>query len=117
MAKHEHSANMAEPKHTSNLDHQHQPVTGLDAVNFPATTEAGPLTDEYLVRTTSGFISARGEEAALPPHAENEPRSNTTTFVEGGVNDPEKGAQDIKLVTWKIDDPEDPRNWSVPTKW
>jgi len=116
MAENKHTVNMAEPAHTSNQDHQHHPVTGLDAVNFPANTEAGPLTDEYLVRTTSGFISAGHEEAKLSRHHDQEPNSNTTTIVEG-QSDLEKGSQDIKLVTWKIDDPEDPRNWSYGIKW
>ena len=116
MAEDKHTVNMAEPNHTSNLDHQHHPVTGLDAVNFPANTEAGPLTDEYLVRTTSGFISASREEAKVSRHHDQEPNSNTTTIVEG-QSDLEKGSQDIKLVTWKIDDPEDPRNWSFGIKW
>lgn len=118
MAEHEHSSDMAEhAEHadTPNLDHVHRRLTGLDAVNFPINTEAGPLTDEYLIRTTSGFISARREEATLPPIAERERLSESTTIV--GESCTEKGPQEVKLVTWKIDDPEDPRNWSNGIKW
>lgn len=79
-------------------DHQHRRLTGLDAVNFPEATERGPQTDEYLVRTLSGYISARDEEGL--PGIDTVVGSPTSTVV--GKHDVEKGAEDVKLVTWKV---------------
>jgi hypothetical protein len=79
-------------------DHMHRRLSGLDAVNFPEATERGPQTDEYLVRTVSGYISARDEEGM--PGMETIVGSPTSTVI--GRQDVEKGAEEVKLVTWKV---------------
>jgi hypothetical protein len=76
----------------------HRRLSGLDAVNFPEATERGPQTDEYLVRTVSGYISARDEEGM--PGMETIVGSPTSTVI--GRQDVEKGAEEVKLVTWKV---------------
>ncbi|KAJ7735133.1 MFS general substrate transporter [Mycena maculata] len=73
------------------------------------TTEGG-FTDEYRVSTKSGFIDARHalhpvlSRVAETPHA---------------LSDLEKAEKltKTKLVTWKENDPEDPRNWSALWRW
>lgn len=80
--------------------HLHHTPEGLDAVNFPSLVEAGPLTDEYIARTADGFIPAPEED------------------LDTVVGDVEKGSHsDIKLVTYTLDDKEDPRNWGKGIKW
>ncbi|KAJ6460766.1 MFS general substrate transporter [Mycena vitilis] len=82
-------------------------------LSFPSQTTditEGGFTDEYRVSTRSGFMDARTalhpvlSRVSEPPHA---------------LVDPEKAAEltKVHLVTWKEDDPEDPRNWSVPWRW
>lgn len=105
--------------------HHHQALRGADAANFPSFTTSGPQrTDEYLTRTQEGFLSPEEEEGedvgglASP--------SQTPTVVEKLKAAPtglalsesrrEKGL-DIKIVTWKEDDPEDPRSWSFGIRW
>lgn len=100
----------------------HHAISGLDAVGFPARTEGGPQrTDEYVIETADGFLRPSDE---LPPvREEASERSPTPTIIHGDVNDAdltpserEKGI-DIKLVTWKDNDPEDPKNFSDGRKW
>jgi hypothetical protein len=104
--------------------HVHHPISGLDAVNFPARTEGGPQrTDEYTLETTEGFIRPSDE---LPPvREEATDRSPTSTIVHGDVGadvadltpaEREKGL-DIKLVTWRDNDPDDPKNLPQSRKW
>ncbi len=79
-------------------DHQHRRLSGFDAINYPEATESGPQTDEYLVRTVSGYISAREEEGVTG--METVAESPTSTVI--GQHDVEKGVVDVKLVTWKV---------------
>ena len=106
--------------HTSS--HHHHQVSGLDAVNFPANTEGGPQrTDEYTIETAQGWIAPDEEQET---HA-----SPTPTVVGSGsaekpgpgglvmtLGEREKGLV-VKLVTFTEGDKEDPRGWSVRTKW
>lgn len=113
--------------------HVHHAISGLDAVNFPALTEAGPQrTDEYVVETSRGFLRPSEELAAVRKEMTTHravreeattDRSPTSTIVHDGGSDSaltpaerEKGL-DIKLVTWLKDDPEDPKNLSKGRKW
>lgn len=86
--------------------HAHQPIKGLDAVNFPARTEGGPQrTDEYTVETPEGFIRPKDEG-----------EDDSATLAHSSSIDKEK-ALDIKLVTFTEGDPEDPKNLPLFRKW
>lgn len=86
--------------------HSHQPIKGLDAVNFPARTEGGPQrTDEYTVETPEGFIRPKDEG-----------EDDSATLAHSSSIDKEK-ALDIKLVTFTEGDPEDPKNLPLFRKW
>lgn len=87
--------------------HQHHALAGEDAVNFPEFTESGEHTDEYITHNKQGFI-APAEELSTPMGS-----SPVSTLAD---HDQEKGL-DIKLVTWKDNDPEDPRSWPKSAKW
>lgn len=104
---------------------------GIDAVNYPENTESGERTDEYIVRTARGYISPSeedlGNRSGATTIAESHTMNSSSSLekrVNGsieekkamGISDVE-GASEIKLVTWKVDDPEDPRTWSKSVKW
>lgn len=95
---------------TNHSHHVHRAPTGLDAVNYPLRTESGPRTDEYVVETAEGYIRPE-EEAEQPSPTPTVHAAHDLTPAER-----EKGL-DIKLVTWKEDDPEDPKNLSRGRKW
>lgn len=89
----------------------------------------GLPTNAFQEETATGLVSA--EEVEVP--------SNESLITQGGferrssINDPghgkvgpgllEKGGkegvrdQDVKLVTWLVDDPENPRNFTTARKW
>jgi len=105
--------------------HIHHPLRGLDALNFPATTTSGPQrTDEYVTETQEGYLSAEEEEPEEGTNASPSP-----TVVGGGEKQkpsPEgltlsqsrrEKALQVKIVTWKENDPDDPRNWGFKIKW
>ncbi|EIN07314.1 MFS general substrate transporter [Punctularia strigosozonata HHB-11173 SS5] len=82
-------------------------------MSFPAATtnvEVGGMTDEYRMSTAQGYIP--GKEALHPVPS----RLYRTPTV---LADAEKAMKlkDMKFVTWKEDDPEDPRNFSDAYRW
>lgn len=102
---------------SSRASHTHHPVHGLDALNAPNLTACGPVscTDEYIVQTKEGYV--------LPDEEEQDHHSPTATVVGEkpsslplSQSEREKGLE-IKIVTWKEHDPDDPREWSFRIKW
>lgn len=70
------------------------PIDGDDLVNLPSRTLSNEARlDEYTTETIDGQIL-------------REVRSNATGNVER-----------YELVTWKVNDPENPKNWSKAYKW
>ncbi|GAA5918219.1 hypothetical protein JCM6882_003014 [Rhodosporidiobolus microsporus] len=95
-----------------------------DEVTFPQLTQRGPHTDAYLEESATGLVLAtEAESRAAPSSAGSKPhhgsQSTLVSPTTKAVADPEKGvkAEDAKLVTWKENDPENPRNWSARAKW
>ncbi|BGP50478.1 hypothetical protein JCM10450v2_006397 [Rhodotorula kratochvilovae] len=95
------------------------PLPAEEERTFPQLTQAGSHTDAYLETSPSGLVLAREAEAPIASRSQS-------TLVSGGhhhdqkkMADPEKGAaaDDAKLVTWKPDDPENPRNFGKAKKW
>ncbi len=89
-------------------------------LSFPGITtdtNQGGFSDEYRVQTNAGFVrfDALPEEGGLTRSISRVTTSNAT-FV---GDDPEKAKRlkEVKLVTWKIDDKEDPRSWSNTWRW
>jgi hypothetical protein len=73
--------------------HPHD-LDGAELVNLPSRTLGGNANlDEYLEETVSGLI-------------EETKTSRTTGRIEK-----------YELVTWKLNDPENPKNWSKAYKW
>jgi hypothetical protein len=69
-------------------------VDGSELVNLPSRTLGSNANlDEYLEETVSGVIE--------------ENKVSTTTGK----------LEKYELVTWKVDDPENPKNWSKAFKW
>lgn len=82
-------------------------------LSFPFETtdiERGGYTDEYRTATRSGFLAADTALRPIPSHVSTLP---------GALRDAEKiGAlKGTQLVTWRENDPEDPRNWSDFYRW
>lgn len=82
-------------------------------LSFPfATTDLnrGGFTDEYRAVSESGFMPADLALRPVPSHVYRLPQA---------LADPEKARElkQMKLVTWKEADPEDPRNWSNAYRW
>ncbi|KAJ7683570.1 MFS general substrate transporter [Mycena rosella] len=82
-------------------------------LSFPSQTtdtSAGGVTDEYRVSTKSGFMDTA--------HALH-PVLSRVAEISSALADPEKAERltKIQLVTWKENDPEDPRNWSSLWRW
>lgn len=83
-------------------------------LSFPYTTTnipAGGITDEYHKVTHTGLVPIG---SALHPV-----ESRAIPLSKFWSNDPEKARRlkDVQLVTWKEDDPENPRNWSAGYRW
>ena len=82
-------------------------------ISFPYETtdiNRGGLTDEYRAVTEAGFVPADTALRPIPSRLPQTPQA---------LRDPEKAQtiKDVKFVTWKPDDPEDPRNWSNTYRW
>ncbi|TBU45176.1 MFS general substrate transporter [Dichomitus squalens] len=82
-------------------------------ISFPFQTTnipLGGLTDEYRVITDTGYLPADLALRPVPSHVFRLPQA---------LADPEKARalKEMKLVTWKEDDAEDPRNWSNLYRW
>ncbi|GJN92393.1 hypothetical protein Rhopal_005423-T1 [Rhodotorula paludigena] len=94
---------------------QHQ-LPPEEEATFPQLTQAGSHTDAYLETSPSGLVLAREAEAVVG----SPQRGSQSTLVSHrhGATDPEKGikAEDAKLVTWRENDPENPRNFSHSKK-
>lgn len=108
-----------------------RPLEVPDELTFPQLTERGPHTDAYLEETPSGLVLAREAEAGQVYPTPSKRASRQSTLVSphaagGGGGEklpptatkPEAEAvDDTKLVTWLVDDPQNPRNWSHTKKW
>lgn len=82
-------------------------------ISFPFETTnvaAGGLTDEYRAVTKTGYLPGDLALRPVPSHVYRLPQA---------LADPEKARalKEMKLVTWKEDDLEDPRNWSNAYRW
>ncbi|GAA6029059.1 hypothetical protein JCM8097_001573 [Rhodosporidiobolus ruineniae] len=107
------------------VQHQLHDADGVDELTYPQLTQAGPPTDAYLETSPSGLVLASEAESRLPPvsNSSHSRRGSGSTLVSpsGGARpiDLEKGGKEVdaKLVTFRPDDPENPRNWSKASKW
>ena len=82
-------------------------------LSFPfGTTDLnrGGFTNEYRAVSESGYMPADLALRPVPSRIYRLPQA---------LSDPEKARElkQMKLVTWKEDDPEDPRNWSNLYRW
>ena len=82
-------------------------------ISFPFQTTnvpLGGLTDEYRAITDTGYLPADLALRPVPSRVYRLPEA---------LADPEKAKalKEMKLVTWKEGDPEDPRNWSNLYRW
>ena len=89
---------------------------------FPQLTQAGSHTDAYLEESPSGLVLAREAEAPVVAHRHGSQSTLVSAPHHHGVAaDPEKGGtahgDGDKLVTWKVGDSENPRNFSRAKKW
>lgn len=82
-------------------------------LSFPSQTtdvaRAG-FTDEYRATTRTGLIRADTALRPIPSRA-----SATPTVLVGDVE--KNRLKDVRFVTWRDSDPEDPRNWSNAYRW
>ncbi|KAK3207857.1 hypothetical protein GRF29_96g659591 [Pseudopithomyces chartarum] len=89
-----HVAEQSKPLYRSITGHNEPTLDGADVVNLPIRTLSNDATlEEYTTETLNGQIL-------------REVRSNVTGNIER-----------YELVTWKINDPENPKNWSKAYKW
>ncbi|GAA5823809.1 hypothetical protein JCM11251_003304 [Rhodosporidiobolus azoricus] len=100
------------------------PLPPEDAATFPQLTQAGSPTEAYLETSATGLVLAREAEAAVSTSPTSDGRRGSHSTLVGGNNakatfDLEKQNQllDAKLVTWKENDPENPREWTKKQKW
>ncbi|KAJ7499821.1 MFS general substrate transporter [Mycena latifolia] len=82
-------------------------------LSFPfqtTNTSEGGVTDEYRVSTKSGLTDA---------HHALHPVLSRVTEMPNALADAEKAKKlaNVEFVTWREDDPEDPRNWSSLWRW
>ncbi|ORY76533.1 major facilitator superfamily domain-containing protein [Leucosporidium creatinivorum] len=113
------------PTPTPALSHPHlHPLPVGDSSTFPSLTESGAPTDVYETHTTTGLVAAH----ELQPEGQLMSGRSSMTHVElGAGGDVEKGSLEgsnkegkegeSKIVTWKENDPEDPRQFSNFRKW
>ncbi|CAK5275963.1 unnamed protein product [Mycena citricolor] len=91
----------------------HDDAPGAPDLSFPFdttdTAEAG-VTNEYRAATKSGLMSATEALRPIPAHTAVQPHA---------LSDPEKAKalEKYEFVTWKVNDLEDPRNWSTLWRW
>ncbi len=86
---------------------------GRPDISFPfgtTDTNRGGFTNEYRAVSHTGFLPADLALRPVPSHVYRLPQA---------LADPEKARElkQMKLVTWKEGDPEDPRNWSALYRW
>ena len=121
--KHGHQPHVAFPEGTNQVpdqrltltrtrSHQSHDETRPD-LSFPFSTtdrERGGYTNEYRAVSDTGYVPADLALRPVPSRVYRLPQA---------LADPEKAAalKQMKLVTWKEDDPEDPRNWSTTYRW
>lgn len=90
-------------------------------VNYPVyTTDADvPQFQEYTAETADGLVPLASISSAQPPVE----LQRTETVLSRAITrmQSELGAElapdNIEFVTWRLNDPENPRNWSRPRKW
>lgn len=97
---------------TRTRTHESHDDTRAD-LSFPfGTTDVnrGGFTNEYRAVSESGYMPADLALRPVPSHIYRLPQA---------LADPEKARElkQMKLVTWKERDPEDPRNWSTSYRW
>ncbi|KIW03165.1 uncharacterized protein PV09_05807 [Verruconis gallopava] len=84
----------SQTQRTSRSVRRPEDIDGAELVNLPSRTLASNANlDEYLEETAEGFIE------------------------EDRVSRKSGRIERYELVTWKVDDPENPKNWSKPFKW
>lgn len=89
-----HVAEQHKPIYRSITGHRESTFDGADVVNLPTRTLSNDAAlEEYTTETLDGQIL-------------REVRSNVTGNIER-----------YELVTWKVHDPENPKNWSKAYKW
>ncbi|GAA5915661.1 hypothetical protein JCM6882_002377 [Rhodosporidiobolus microsporus] len=126
---------MAAPQHQPSMHNLERAVShGVvqhhlspeEEITFPQLTQGGEHTDAYLETSPTGLVRADEAEAAVSPVTSRTQgrRGSHSTLVGGAgsgkaILDLEKQNQmiDAKLVTWKENDSENPRNWSNMQKW
>jgi hypothetical protein len=82
-------------------------------LSYPSQTtdpRAG-YTNEYRATTHTGLVTADAALTAVQSRA-----SNTHTKL-NDVEAAKEFGKGVKLVTWKDNDPEDPRQWSSTYRW
>lgn len=82
----------------------------LNDREYPELTESGPRTNEYETATSQGYVQSSTSPSPTPTLAAG-------TAEKSGQADGIQHVDDIKLVTWRLDDPENPRNWSKARRW
>ncbi|KAI0937899.1 hypothetical protein AcW1_003935 [Taiwanofungus camphoratus] len=88
--------------------------SGWEDLAYPNVTvseDPNAKVDEYLAESQAGYIP---EHITSPADIS---RLSSRTETAPSATDLEKGAVDVKLVTFFIDDPENPKNWSKGFKW
>lgn len=80
------------------------------------TTNVNPVgqLNEYRARSPTGLIPERYLETIASRTSEQTHTRTVIDVEKGGKTKESKGFQ---FVTWKVDDPEDPRNWSNLYRW
>ncbi|GAA6004059.1 hypothetical protein JCM10207_006537 [Rhodosporidiobolus poonsookiae] len=126
MSSHQPQSDFAALERTVSHGVVQHPLPPEEELTFPQLTQAGSHTDAYLETSPTGLVLASEAESSLPAtssRSHGRHGSQSTLVSAHGRTAPvdlEKGAakeEDAKLVTWKPNDPEDPRNWSIPVKW
>lgn len=98
--------------------HQHRLEQDDDGLIFPSLTEAGAHTDAFQAVSPTGLVAAsEAEQLEATAGLGTRASSLTALGVDEKGGEMEKGGDEAKLVTWTEDDPENPRNFSILTKW
>ncbi|WWD22602.1 hypothetical protein CI109_107095 [Kwoniella shandongensis] len=98
---------------TSSASHRHVPDLAFPYITTDTTR--GGITDEYRTETAEGYISVDDPDTGLRPMRSRASTLHGDRFV---LHDKEKGGMgNMKLVTFRENDPENPRNWSKFKRW
>lgn len=98
--------------------HQHRLEPDDDGLIFPSLTEAEAHTDAFQAVSPTGLVAAsEAEQLEVTGGLGTRASSLTALGVDEKGGEMEKGGDEAKLVTWTEDDPENPRNFSILTKW